>query len=251
VDTTLKRSHNRTTPQPHTYKLGRSAFLGLLGLTAGALLIGKKAGAVFNFIPGPTSVDGFTIYTVTNGYPSFDPQGYRLTIDGMANNPISMTLSDILQHPSVTETKYYQCVTGWIVPHPTWTGIRLSSLLDKVKPHANAHAVKFYSFDGAYTESLTMDQARQSDVLLAYKLNGKPLSRAQGAPLRLVVPGMYGYKFIKWVNRVELIPEPIQGYWEQNGYDRDAYIGRSNGQSSAPGLDTSYPTGSGSASNSG
>jgi DMSO/TMAO reductase YedYZ molybdopterin-dependent catalytic subunit len=57
----------------------------------------------------------------------------------------------------------------------------------------------------------------------------KPLSRAQGAPLRLVVPGMYGYKFAKWISRVELISKPVDGYWELNGYDRDAYIGHSNG----------------------
>jgi DMSO/TMAO reductase YedYZ molybdopterin-dependent catalytic subunit len=57
----------------------------------------------------------------------------------------------------------------------------------------------------------------------------EPLSRGHGAPLRLVVPGMYGYKFIKWLNRIELVRQPVDGYWEVNGYDRDAYIGHSNG----------------------
>ena len=147
----------------------------------------------------------------------------------MVKNPITMTIDDILRHPAVTETRFYQCVTGWKVPNVRWTGIRLSALLDRVQPLPGAHAVKFYSFDGVYTESLTMEQARKSDVLLGYKLNDKPLSQAQGAPLRLVVPGMYGYKFAKWVDRVELIPRTVDGYWEQNGYDRDAYIGRSNG----------------------
>lgn len=220
----------RRTPQAvhHTFKFGRTAFLGLAGLTAGALFFGRKSLPSLNLVPGTESAYGFTIYTVTDGYPAFHADSYRLRIDGMVKHPLTMTIDDILRHPAITETRYYQCVTGWKVPNAKWTGIRLSDLLDRVQPLSGAHAVKFYSFDGAYTESLTMAQARQSDVLLAYKLMDKPLSRAQGAPLRLVVPGMYGYKFAKWVDRVELIPAPIDGYWERNGYDRDAYIGRSN-----------------------
>lgn len=227
------RLAGRRTPQPveKTFRLGRAAFLGLTGVTAGVLLLGKKGVSVpsVSFIPQAASEGGFTIYTVTGGYPPFNAATYRLQVGGMVRQPLTMTIDDILKHPAVTETRFYQCVTGWTVPNTTWTGIRLSTLLDRVGPHANAHAVKFYSFDGQYTESLTMEQARHPDVLVAYKLNHKPLATAQGAPLRLVVPGMYGYKFIKWLDRIELIPEPVDGYWEQNGYDRDAYIGHSNG----------------------
>ncbi|HEX6506339.1 MAG TPA: molybdopterin-dependent oxidoreductase [Chloroflexota bacterium] len=234
VNPKLGNEQVRRTPQPaeKTFKLGRAAFLGLVGVGSGALFIGKGVGKTLsgiNFAPGAESVNGFTIYTVTSGYPSFNPQTFALEVGGMVANPFSLSLQEILQASAVRETRYYQCVTGWSVNNVRWQGLRLSSLLDRAQPHASAHAVKFYSFDGVYTESLTMDQARRPDVLLAYKIMDKPLSRAQGAPLRLVVPGMYGYKFIKWVNRVELIPAPIDGYWEQNGYDRDAYIGRSNG----------------------
>jgi DMSO/TMAO reductase YedYZ molybdopterin-dependent catalytic subunit len=220
------------TPRPveRTFRLGRGAFLALSGVTAGALFIGKRGiPSVSGFIPQVASEGGFTIYTVTGGYPAFHPATYRLKIDGMVQQPVTMTIDDILRHPSVTERRFYQCVTGWKVPNATWTGIRLSDLLDRVQPHSAAQAVTFYSFDGTYTESLTMEQARHPDVMVAYKLDYKPLSTAQGAPLRLVVPGMYGYKFIKWLNRIELAPRAIDGYWEQNGYDRDAYIGRSNG----------------------
>lgn len=223
----------RRRPQPvdRTYKVGRKAFLAGVAATGGALVLGKHVGSIpsLNFVPGSNSVGGFTIYTVTSGYPSFKPDTYRLLIDGLVAQPLTMTLSDILRHPAVTERRFYQCVTGWTVPNTTWTGIRLADLLDRVQPQSGAHAVKFYSFDGVYTESLTMEQARHSDVLLAYKLQGKPLATAQGAPLRLVVPGMYGYKFIKWLDHIELVTRPVDGYWEQNGYDRDAYIGRSNG----------------------
>lgn len=227
---------SRPLPQPvsHTFKFGRGAFLGLTAVGAGTLLgagklLGKGGLPSVSFVPGGSSVNGFTIYTVINGYPAFHADSYRLTLDGMVDRPRILTIDDVIRMPSVRETRFYQCVTGWSVPNATWTGVRLSHLLDLVGPHAGAHAVKFYSFDGVYTESLTMEQARHSDVLLAYKLMDKPLARSQGAPLRLVVPGMYGYKFIKWVNRIELVSQPFNGYWEVNGYDRDAYIGHSNG----------------------
>ena len=216
-------------PAPKTYKVGRAAFLGLTGVGAGALFLGKTSLPKFNLVPGSSSVNGFTIYTVTDGYPKFDAATYRLKVGGMVDHPMTLSIADVLQQPEVHVPDYYHCVTGWTVPNIQWAGIRLSHLLDQVAPHSGAHAVKFSCFDGVYTESLTMHQARQSNVLLAYKLNGKPLSTAQGAPVRLVVPGMYGYKYAKWVNRIELIPAPIDGYWERNGYDRDAYIGHSNG----------------------
>jgi DMSO/TMAO reductase YedYZ molybdopterin-dependent catalytic subunit len=218
------------TPAPHSLHLGRRAFLGLSAVSAAALFLGKSRVPSFNFAPGAASANGFTIYTVTDGYPTVHPAAYRLTIGGMVAHPLTLSLADILQLPAVREERFYQCVTGWTVPHATWTGIRLADLLHRVAPQGGAGAVKFSSFDGEYTESLTLAQATKPDVLLAYKLMDKPLSTAQGAPLRLVVPGMYGYKFAKWIDRVELIPHPIDGYWERNGYDRDAYIGASNAQ---------------------
>jgi len=76
---------------------------------------------------------------------------------------------------------------------------------------------------------LTHAQAALPDVLLAYEMDGKSLSRGHGAPLRLVIPEMYGYKGVKWLTRNELVPKLAPGFWEQNGYDIDAWVGRSNG----------------------
>lgn len=223
-------------PEPYrrSFKLGRAAFLGLSAATVGALAFGRNALSSVEFVPAVDSVDGFTIYTVVEGYPSFNPDTFNLRIDGMVEKPLDLSLSEILKTPAVRETKFYQCVTGWTVSNVHWTGLRLSSLLDRVHPLAGAHALTFYSFDGMYTESLTMQQARQRDVMVAYMLNGKPLSQAQGAPLRLVVPEMYGYKYIKWLKRIEVVREPVDGFWEIRGYDRDAYLGRSNGYTSVP-----------------
>ena len=74
-----------------------------------------------------------------------------------------------------------------------------------------------------------MRQVKLRDVMLAYEMDDKPLRREHGAPVRVVIPEMYGYKNVKWVERIELVAKPGSGYWEQRGYDNDAWVGRSNG----------------------
>jgi DMSO/TMAO reductase YedYZ molybdopterin-dependent catalytic subunit len=76
-----------------------------------------------------------------------------------------------------------------------------------------------------------MQQALLHDVMLAYEMDGKPLAREHGAPVRLVIPDMYGYKNVKWLERITLVPQAAEGYWEMLGYDQDAWVGRSNGYS--------------------
>src|SRR5579862_9353159 len=106
--------HVRPVPQPatHTVKFGRLAFLGLAAGTAG-ILVGSKRLSLsvprLSFTPGGTSVNGFTIYTVTAGYPAFQADSYRLTVNGLVKHPMTMTIDDILRHPAVTQTKFYQC----------------------------------------------------------------------------------------------------------------------------------------------
>jgi DMSO/TMAO reductase YedYZ molybdopterin-dependent catalytic subunit len=68
--------------------------------------------------------------------------------------------------------------------------------------------------------------------MLAYELDGKPLSRPHGAPARVVLPEMYGYKGVKWLTRMEFVARQPEGFWEQHGYDQDAWVGRSNGHHS-------------------
>jgi DMSO/TMAO reductase YedYZ molybdopterin-dependent catalytic subunit len=79
-------------------------------------------------------------------------------------------------------------------------------------------------------DTLTLEQLRRApDAMLAVEMDGRPLTREHGAPARVVMPQMYGYKGVKWVERITVTADVADGYWEQRGYDRDAYVGRSNG----------------------
>jgi DMSO/TMAO reductase YedYZ molybdopterin-dependent catalytic subunit len=173
---------------------------------------------------------GFELYTVTGSYPSYDPRTYALVVDGAVAHPLRLSLQELLTRlPQVTETRNFRCVTGWEVPDVLWQGIRIADVLALAQPLPGAGWLTFHSFDGVYTDSLSMAQALASGVLLAHHADGRPLAQAQGAPLRLVVPQMYGYKSVKWLGRIELARTEALGYWEQRGYGPNAYIGTVDG----------------------
>lgn len=161
-------------------------------------------------------------FTVTDNYPKVSLNKYQLKIDGLVTTKKSITLDQLTSLPVTKQIKNFQCVTGWTVTDVEWEGIHIRELVSLVKPTPEASFITFYSADGVYTESLSLKEAMESDVLLAYKMDNQPLRVEQGFPLRLVVPKMYGYKSIKWVNRVEFASTRNQGYWEQRGYPAEA-----------------------------
>jgi len=120
------------------------------------------------------------------------------------------------------------------VPGVHWEGVRLATLLDRAGVEPGQQAVRFTSYDGTYTESLTLTQARRDDVLVVDTLDGKPIGRAHGGPVRLLVAPMYGYKSCKWLSTIEVTERLEPGYWEKFGYDQNAWVGHSNGRDDAP-----------------
>jgi len=110
-----------------------------------------------------------------------------------------------------------------------WGGVRFQHLLDLAQPLPAATAIRFVSLEQPYEDSLTLDQLRLPDAMLAYEMDAEPLARPHGAPVRVVLPEMYGYKGVKWVTRMELVSRQPEGYWEERGYDQDAWVGHSNG----------------------
>ena len=227
--------------------IGRRVVLGMMGTGLAGVLFGSKAADLLERVIAPiASRDGtgflslfpvgrFRIYTVTGRLHSRSDADYRLTVNGAVDAPVTFTLDDLKAMPPTRMTKDFQCVTGWRVHDVKWTGVRLADLLDKAGAKEGAWGIKFLSFDGIYTETLTMDQARRNDVIVAYEMEGKPVSSAHGGPARLYVAPMYGYKSIKWLETIEVSQSPAPaGYWEVRGYDTDAWIGKSNNRDDRP-----------------
>jgi DMSO/TMAO reductase YedYZ molybdopterin-dependent catalytic subunit len=125
----------------------------------------------------------------------------------------------------------FHCVTGWSVEDVRWAGVRLADVVDAAGPKPGWKSLRFVSDEVPYDDSLTSEQALLPDVMLALDMDGAPLSRPHGAPARVVMPQMYGYKSVKWVTGIEVRTDVIPGYWEQHGYDADAWVGGSNGLS--------------------
>ena len=222
-------------PEPHRY--GRGLFLatvagGVSSLVWGNAVWGRVSGAVSPIASAVAPIlptGGWRIYTVADRMPVFDPAAWRLTIGGLVEQPVSLSYDQLRALPRAEQVSTFHCVTGWTVQNVHWAGVRLRDLLAGAKPLASAHALRFVSMEKPYVDYLTLDQAFLRDVMVAYEMDGQPLPREHGAPLRLIIPEMYGYKNVKWVERIDLIPRAGSGYWENLGYDRDAWVGRSNG----------------------
>ena len=222
--------------------VGRRAFLGLLGLGAIGVVAGASAQRWLERTIAPIvardptglltllPIGRFRIYTVTGSLPARSRADYRLGIRGLVDHTLDLGFDDLLAMEPTHLTRDFQCVTGWRVPDVEWTGVRLRDLLERAGVAEGATAVRFVSFDGAYSESLTLEQARRDDVLVAYRLEDSSISRAHGGPVRLYVAPMYGYKSCKWLETIELTEGVEPGYWEQRGYDVDGWVGRSNGR---------------------
>lgn len=217
-----------TLAQP-TSPVGRRLLLKILAAGAAGLALGPYInplswlGALGGGLAGPANGLGFRIYTV-NGIPKYDPATFRLALSAPGSPAQSLSIDDVKALPQTDLTRDFRCVTGWVVKNVTWTGVQLSTLLQQMGVPASAAWVSFYSADGQYVDSLSMAQATQPTVLVAHSMNGQPLPAEQGAPLRVVIPEMYGYKGTKWLNRIEAKQTRDIGYWEQRGYPADAYI---------------------------
>jgi DMSO/TMAO reductase YedYZ molybdopterin-dependent catalytic subunit len=200
--------------------------LGAAGVAFGSRvqnLIGNAVGSGFGgLLPGG---DRFRLYTITGSFPVIPRDKYRLPVTGLVDRPLNLTLDDIQSMPSTKLVKNFQCVTGWRVPEVHWEGVKLSDVLDAAGVRPNAGALAFDSYDGADTESLTLDQALLPDVIVAYRMLGAPITTEHGGPVRLYVAPMYGYKSLKWLSSIRVVEQAEPGYWEQNGYPVDAWIG--------------------------
>ena len=177
--------------------------------------------------PEITPTDEF--YFVSKNFvdPVVNDSEWTLTVEGLVDNPLSFTLDEFKQLPSAEQYNTLCCISndvgGDLIGNAHWRGARLKPLLEQAGPQSGIKKVVFHAADG-YTDSITFDVAMRSANLLAYEMNGDPLNHTHGSPLRLLVPGIYGMKNVKWITKIELVSEDFLGYWQKQGWSDPAPV---------------------------
>ena len=156
------------------------------------------------------------------GPQHIDIENYRLKVDGLVENPLEYTLEKATDNrQGYQKVVTLNCVEGWSV-RILWEGVLIEDLIEEAKASPEANTVIFHAYDG-YTTSLPLAYVTGQDIMLAYKMNGVVLPPERGAPFQLVAESKWGYKWIKWVTRIELSDDPdYKGYWESRGFSNDA-----------------------------
>jgi DMSO/TMAO reductase YedYZ molybdopterin-dependent catalytic subunit len=153
--------------------------------------------------------------------PVVDEAVWSLAVSGRVRRTLSLTLDDLVQLPRVDRYVTMQCVSN-PVGGPLWSaalfsGVPLARVVDRAEPLADARWVSFEGPDG-HREQLPLEKALDPLVLVAYGMNGEWLEPGHGFPARLLVPGLYGFRSVKWLARIELLAQPRPGHWEERGW---------------------------------
>jgi len=150
----------------------------------------------------------------------FDAQAWRLQVVGSANQTgeTLLTLDDIKSLPRIEMTTELKCIEGWSIIC-NWTGARFSDFAAKFAAPPNTKYVSLVTPDGGYYVGWDMPSILHPQTLLAYEMNGSPLTAIHGAPLRLATATKYGIKQIKRIGRIEFTNERPADYWAERGYD--------------------------------
>ncbi|MFX0062216.1 MAG: molybdopterin-dependent oxidoreductase [Candidatus Hermodarchaeota archaeon] len=191
-------------------------FLILLGIFCLPLILATSLSYPENPI---TPNDEF--FTLSIGaIPVIDPSSWMLKVDGHVDNPLTFTYENFTNQPTREVIATLQCVEG---PSGTakWRGVPLKELLQAVQLRSGAVDVVFYAADN-FSSSLTIAEASADDVLLAFEMNEEPLPEEHGFPVRVVAPNHAGYKWVKWVEHIEIVDYDYRGFWETVGWSDDA-----------------------------
>ena len=156
-----------------------------------------------------------------------DVRQWSLRITGNVRNPITLTYGDILNRPSSSVTSTIECIEnpvgGDSIGTAVWRGIPLGPLLNEAGIPPENRDVVFKAADG-YSDSIPVSKSLMVGVLLAYEMNGQTLPSPHGFPLRVVVPGIYGMKNVKWLTEIEAVDYDFKGYWQQRGWSDTARV---------------------------
>jgi DMSO/TMAO reductase YedYZ molybdopterin-dependent catalytic subunit len=159
------------------------------------------------------------------GTQTIDAETYRLTVDGLVDRPLSLTYDELLAYPHVSKLMDLDCVEGWSFT-AKWTGPALGSIFDDAAVQPDARIVIFHTADvpEGYS-SLELNYIRDRNIILGMKLNDITLPANRGFPFQVVAESKFGYKWSKWVTRIEVSDNTdFRGYWEGYGYSNNADI---------------------------
>ena len=213
---------------PRHVRVDRRRFLIGAGAAGGALvLLAAGLRSWRNGLPLgslSTIMSAFPVRSAEDDQPVVSLSDLALSVDGLVAHPVTLDAAAWAELPRGAETRDFHCVEGWSVGKVRWAGVRLVDVLRGAGPLPTARFVTFYASGGTYSDSLTLAESLDPEVMLADTLDGAPLPHEHGGPVRLVVPSQLGYKSVKWVTRVELTDVREIGYWEHYGYAIEAPV---------------------------
>ncbi|MEZ4223665.1 MAG: molybdopterin-dependent oxidoreductase [Polyangiaceae bacterium] len=150
-----------------------------------------------------------------------NPSAFRLKVHGHVERPFELDFRALLAEKNVTLPLDVHCVTGWSLLGAKLTGVRVKDLLQRAGVKAGGRYVILEAAHG-YTANILLREARKDNVLIAHKLDGRPLASAHGGPARAIVPDLYFWKSAKWITGIKVVTRDEPGYWETRGYHNHA-----------------------------
>lgn len=177
--------------------------------------------------PELTANDEFYRIDINTRPPQLDGQAWRLRIDGLVDTPLEFTLAELQSMPAQTQILTMQCISntvgGDLTSASRWTGVRFKDVLTLAGVKPQAAGAYITSADGFY-EFVSQEDIEDERTLLVYAMNGEALVYEHGYPLRIYIPNRYGMKQPKWIEHIEMVPERLDGYWVERGWDREAFV---------------------------
>jgi DMSO/TMAO reductase YedYZ molybdopterin-dependent catalytic subunit len=216
-------------------KFKRREFIALTGLAGAAFLAVRYITGGIESISPPSSSLRTNEITPNNefylthydGIPEIDGETWKLKIGGEVENELSLSLAEIMELPSTNDFNTLICIGngigGDLIGNAKWRGIPLKEVLLKAGLKESARELVFHGADG-YTDSFPLGKGLQADTRLVYEMNDRTLPIEHGFPLRAVVPGLYGIKNLKWIERIEVSAEEVTGYWQKRGWSKEGQI---------------------------
>jgi DMSO/TMAO reductase YedYZ molybdopterin-dependent catalytic subunit len=159
--------------------------------------------------------------------PEISLTEWKLIIDGEVEHPFTLGWDEFMSMPQTEDISDFHCVTTWSKLGMNWKGVRLIDIAALAQPKETATHIFCYGYDD-YTTNISLEEALKPDVLLVHTVNGQPLPREHGGPVRMITPQLYAWKGSKWISRIEFLKENKLGFWEQRGYSNTAYPWRND-----------------------